>query len=58
MERVITSQKSMVKTLAMVLILIALGFVMITIVYGIDSLMPGVHDAYHDFRHVNGFPCH
>ncbi len=37
---------------------LACAFAMILIVYGVDSIAPGVHDAFHDFRHTLGMPCH
>ena len=39
--------------LFMVISAIAIG----VIVYGIDSVMPGAN-AFHDFRHFIGMPCH
>ncbi|MEE8484428.1 MAG: CbtB domain-containing protein [Nitrospinota bacterium] len=35
-----------------------IAFALLIIVYGIDSIAPGAHDAFHDFRHVVGMPCH
>ncbi len=39
---------------------IALGVavLMVIIVYGIDSVIPGAHDVFHDFRHSIGIQCH
>jgi len=41
---------------AIVILAIALGVA--TIAFGIDSLAPGAHDTFHDFRHTIGMPCH
>ena len=37
---------------------IVLIFSIIVISYGVDAIVPGIHDAFHDFRHVIGIPCH
>ncbi|MBI5969809.1 MAG: CbtB-domain containing protein [Deltaproteobacteria bacterium] len=40
---------------------LALGVIIfsaVVIVYGLESMAPGVHDVFHDFRHVVGMPCH
>ncbi len=36
------------------------GFVCATviIVFGMDSIAPGAHDTFHDFRHAIGMSCH
>ncbi len=39
-------------------VVLACAFAMILVVYGVESIAPGVHDAYHDFRHTIGMPCH
>ncbi len=28
------------------------------VAFGMESLVSGVHEAFHDFRHVIGMPCH
>lgn len=40
------------------LVVVALAFAMVMIAYGVDSVAPGAHDAFHDFRHMLGMPCH
>ncbi|MEE8431981.1 MAG: CbtB-domain containing protein [Candidatus Desulfatibia sp.] len=30
----------------------------IIVSYGADSIVMGVHDTFHDFRHAIGMPCH
>ncbi|WP_413886906.1 CbtB domain-containing protein [Candidatus Desulfatibia sp.] len=38
--------------------LAATAFMMVIIFYGVDSFAQGAHNAFHDFRHVVGMPCH
>lgn len=40
--------------------LVILGVVFATVVvfYGMDNIVRGAHDTFHDFRHVIGMPCH
>ncbi|MEK6791797.1 MAG: CbtB domain-containing protein [Deltaproteobacteria bacterium] len=40
------------------LVVVALAFALAVIAYGADSVVPGAHDAFHDFRHMIGMPCH
>jgi len=58
MEGILSKEQSLWAVMGLTLLVIALGFVMVVIAYGVDSIAPGVHDAYHDFRHVIGMPCH
>lgn len=39
-------------------VIVAMAFTMVVIAFGVESAAPGVHDAFHDFRHVIGMPCH
>ncbi len=39
-------------------IVVLIGVLMVVIAYGVESVIPGVHDLFHDFRHVLGMPCH
>jgi len=57
MER-INEREGFLKTLAPAIIIVALAFSMVVIAYGMESVAPGVHDSFHDFRHVIGMPCH
>lgn len=43
---------------ALPLTLVAIAFTAVVVAYGMESVAPGVHDAFHDFRHVIGMPCH
>ncbi|MBI5563187.1 MAG: CbtB-domain containing protein [Deltaproteobacteria bacterium] len=57
MERML-ERDVMLKAFAGALAVAGLAFTLCVIVYGMDSVAPGVHDAFHDFRHVIGMPCH
>lgn len=46
------------KAVLLALTVAGLAFALIIIVYGVESIAPGVHDAFHDFRHTIGMPCH
>ncbi|VAX21657.1 hypothetical protein MNBD_NITROSPINAE01-1290 [hydrothermal vent metagenome] len=39
-------------------IILSFTFMAITVAYGLDGIIMGVHDMFHDFRHVMGMPCH
>ena len=56
MERILEKEWFSPATLAVVLVF--LSFAMVVLAYGMESVAPGVHDAFHDFRHVIGMPCH
>ncbi len=47
-----------VNTVLPVLALVVIAFSMVVIAYGMESFASGVHDMFHDFRHVIGMPCH
>jgi cobalt transporter subunit CbtB len=55
---VISEKKAFLKAFLPALIVVALAFAMVVIAYGIEPVAPGVHDVFHDFRHVIGMPCH
>lgn len=38
--------------------LVVIACAMVVVAFGMESVAPGVHDAFHDFRHVIGMPCH
>lgn len=57
MERIL-EKDSFVNAVVPALAVAALAFAMVVIAYGMESVAPGVHDAFHDFRHVIGMPCH
>lgn len=54
MERVTGAGKMVLPAFYMAVVV----FAMVTIAFGIDHAVPGAHDAFHDFRHVFGLPCH
>ncbi|MEE8574248.1 MAG: CbtB domain-containing protein [Thermodesulfobacteriota bacterium] len=57
MEKVL-DRGGLLSALWPVLIVAGMAFSMIVIFYGMDAIASGVHDAFHDFRHVIGMPCH
>ncbi len=58
MDRAIVKEKGLMGVLLPVAILLLVAFAMITVVYGLDTIVSGAHDVFHDFRHTIGFPCH
>lgn len=58
MERILNREQGLLKTFGPALIVAGVAFAMITIAYGMDSVASGVHDTFHDFRHVIGMACH
>lgn len=58
MEKVGVKQSVIYKVVVPTLAIGALAFAMVSIVYGVDAMAAGVHDTFHDFRHVIGMPCH
>ncbi|MBI3398958.1 MAG: CbtB-domain containing protein [Deltaproteobacteria bacterium] len=58
MERIISREGGLLETLLPALVIVSFAFAMVVIAYGFDSIAPGVHDAFHDFRHTIGMPCH
>ena len=54
----IKEKENLLSGLWPVLFVAAIAFAMVIIVFGLDSVAPGVHDAFHDFRHVIGMACH
>tara|TARA_Y100000031_G_C7921876_1_gene248672 strand:+ start:256 stop:432 length:177 start_codon:yes stop_codon:yes gene_type:complete len=58
MDQTIEKEQSLFNGLLPALIVVGVALAMVTIAYGIESVAPGVHDAFHDVRHVIGMPCH
>ncbi|MBI3582834.1 MAG: CbtB-domain containing protein [Nitrospinae bacterium] len=58
MDQSIRKEGSLVNTLLLALLTGTVFFAIVVIAYGMDSVIPGVHDAFHDFRHAIGIPCH
>lgn len=40
------------------LVVVIFAVMTVTIAFGVETVAPGAHDAFHDFRHVIGMPCH
>lgn len=57
MERILVGENSN-KALFGAIAVVGLALALCVMVYGLDSIAPGVHDAFHDFRHTIGMPCH
>ncbi|MBI5327807.1 MAG: CbtB-domain containing protein [Deltaproteobacteria bacterium] len=58
MERIVQGEQSLWRTLLPALVIVGVAFAMVVIAYGMESVAPGVHDVFHDFRHTIGMPCH
>ncbi len=56
MERIF--ERDLLKTMLPALIVVGLAFGLAVVAFGTESLASGVHEAFHDFRHVIGMPCH
>lgn len=57
MERILTGVNGNALLLQALMVVI-FAVMTVTIAYGVETVAPGVHDAFHDFRHVIGMPCH
>ncbi len=58
MEKAIVKERDGFKAFWPALAVLGVAFAMVVIFYGVESVAPGVHDAFHDFRHSVGMPCH
>jgi len=58
MEKILAKETSFLKALWPALLLAGIAFSLMVIAYGVESVAPGVHDAFHDFRHSLGLACH
>ena len=58
MEGIIREERSFMSMLLPALVVVTLAFAMVVIAFSVESIAPGVHDLFHDFRHVTGMPCH
>lgn len=56
MERIL--ERDLLKTMLLALVVVGLAFGLAVVAFGAESVASGVHDAFHDFRHVIGMPCH
>jgi hypothetical protein len=57
MERVLSGVNGY-GLLLQALMVVIFAVMTVTIAFGVETVAPGVHDAFHDFRHVIGMPCH
>lgn len=57
MERILSGVNGNALLLQALMVVI-FAVMTVTIAFGMESVAPGVHDAFHDFRHVIGMPCH
>lgn len=57
MERILTGVNGNALLLQALMVVI-FAVMAVTIAFGVETVAPGVHDAFHDFRHVIGMPCH
>lgn len=58
MEYIAKREQVLLRNIWPVLIVLGIAFSMVVITYGIDSVAYRAHDAFHDFRHIIGMPCH
>lgn len=58
MKNVIEKVKSSSSRFAMIGAIMVMVFATVTIAYGMDNMVMGAHDVFHDYRHVMGMPCH
>ncbi len=58
MESLFSKEKSIWKGYLFALVIVGIACALIFIAFGADSIVPGIHDAFHDFRHAIGMPCH
>jgi len=58
MEKIVRKEQEVWRALLPALVIVGAAFAMVVIAYGVESVAPGVHDAFHDFRHTIGMPCH
>lgn len=58
MERVVFSEGAVWRVIVPAIAIGVIIFSAVVVAYGLESVAPGVHDAFHDFRHAVGMPCH
>ncbi len=57
MERIF-DRELILKTVLPAVAITGLAVGLAVVAFGMESLASGVHEAFHDFRHVIGMPCH
>ena len=58
MKNVIAQMQSVNHKAAWAAFAIAAAILMVAIAGGLDSVLPGAHDVFHEARHAAGIPCH
>lgn len=58
MEGIIRAERGFTNMLLPLLVVVTLAFAMVVIAFSMESIAPGIHNLFHDFRHVTGMPCH
>lgn len=58
MEKILSIEQFGWKSLSLAILVVGMALAMVVVVYGMESVVSGVHDAFHDFRHTIGMPCH
>ncbi len=57
MERIF-ERDFILRALLPAIFVVFMALALVVIAYGFDTVANGVHDTFHDFRHVIGMPCH
>ena len=57
MERIF-DREVILKTVLPAVAIAGLAIGLAVVAFGAELLVSGVHEAFHDFRHVIGMPCH
>jgi len=55
---VINQNKVLGKAIVATGLILATAFAVVVVTYGLDTVIAGAHDTFHDFRHVIGMACH
>ena len=58
MNNVIARMQSVNDKAVWVAFVISTAILMLAIAGGLDSVVPGAHDVFHEARHAAGIPCH
>lgn len=58
MEKLLEGKRSLLNSFGFASLLVGIAATMVIILFGVENVIPGVHDVFHDFRHTVGIPCH
>lgn len=58
MEKLLEGERSLLNSFGFASLLVGIAATMVIILFGVENVIPGVHDVFHDFRHTVGIPCH